>query len=232
MAKRKKDQAGQNSRKLVTWFNSKSPVAEQYRTIRTNLQYASVDNNVQTIAITSAGPGEGKSTTVANLAVTMAQQGKKTILVDADLRKPTVHYTFRRTNTNGLINVLANKEPFHTFTQKTEVPDLDILPSGPIPPNPAEILGTTAMENLVNDLKKEYDIILFDAPPVLAVTDVQVISKYCDGTILVIKSGDTEKDSAIKAKELLEVTGIPVLGCILNQVKGMDQRYYYYYGES
>lgn len=230
MARKRKQETNTNQRKLITWLNSKSPVSEQYRTIRTNIQYSSVDKEMQTMVVTSAGPGEGKSTTVANLAVTMAQQEKKVLLVDADLRKPTVHYTFRRMNTHGLINALTNHGEYAGYVQETEVPNLDILPSGPIPPNPSEILGSRSMAHLVELAREQYDVILFDAPPVLAVTDVQVISRHCDGSILVVKAGSTENDAARKAKDLLEVSGVPILGCILNQKKGMDQSYYYYYG--
>ncbi|WP_158735733.1 CpsD/CapB family tyrosine-protein kinase [Alteribacillus sp. YIM 98480] len=226
----RKKQNTEQQRNLITWTDRKSPVSEQYRTIRTNIQYASVDKDMQTILITSAGPGEGKSTTVANLGITMAQQGKSTLIVDADLRKPTVHYTFRTMNTHGVTNVLTHQSRFSEVVQETEVDNLHIVPSGPIPPNPAELLSAKKMEQIFVEAKQEFDVILLDAPPVLPVTDSQVLAANCDGSILVIKSGQTDKQAGLKAKELLEKAGASILGTVLNQRKALQQQYYYYYG--
>ncbi|MFB5662699.1 CpsD/CapB family tyrosine-protein kinase [Alteribacillus sp. HJP-4] len=231
MARKKK--TGNNERRnLVTWTDPKSPVSEQYRTIRTNIQYASVDNKVQLLLITSPGPGEGKSTTVANLAVTMAQQGKRTLIIDADLRKPTVHYTFRSMNTIGLTNLLIHQSGFKEVVQETEIDNLEIMSSGPVPPNPAELLSTKKMEQVINEAKQIYDIIIFDAPPVIPVTDAQVLASACDGCILVVKAGQTDKQDGQKAKELLEKAKANLLGTILNQRKSLNKQYYYYYGKT
>ncbi|MBU8906563.1 CpsD/CapB family tyrosine-protein kinase [Desertibacillus haloalkaliphilus] len=222
----------QQNRSLVTYNDSKSPIAEQYRTIRTNIQYASVDREIRTIMVTSAGPGEGKSTTVANLAVVMAQQGKKVLLVDSDLRKPTVHYTFRKSNDQGLTNVLTHQARLDAVISPSDVLGLDILTSGPVPPNPAELLSAKSMESFISDALADYDIVLFDSPPVLAVTDAQILSNLCDGVVLVLSSGKTEQDGAKKAKELLDNANAKILGAVLNAKELKQSQYYYYYGSS
>ena len=220
-----------NRRKLITLTNSRSPISEQYRTIRTNLQFSS-DQDIRSIVVTSSGPGEGKSTTIANLAVVFAQQGKKTLLIDGDMRKPTVHYTFNLENIRGLTNVLTKKDTFSHCIQGTDIDLLHILTTGPIPPNPAELLSSQTMENLLEAAYKEFDIILIDTPPLLAVTDAQVLANKCDGTILVIKSRETQIDAALKAKELLDAANAKIIGTVLNEKKLQDSQYYYYYGQS
>lgn len=181
--------------------------------------------------VTSAGPGDGKSTTTANLAVVFAQQGKRVLLVDADLRKPTVHYIFNLTNTFGLTSVLSKQASLENAINKTDIENLFVLTSGPIPPNPAELLGSKAMEQFFDDaLNKVFDLILFDTPPLLAVTDAQILSNKCDGTVLVVSSGKTEKEQVIKAKELLDAAQSRLLGVVLNNKKIENNSYYYYYG--
>ncbi|WML28505.1 CpsD/CapB family tyrosine-protein kinase [Neobacillus sp. OS1-33] len=211
-------------------LDSKSPISEQYRTIRTNIQYSSVDQEVKTLMVTSSGPGEGKSTTVANLAVVFAQQGKKVLLVDADLRKPTVHYTFNQTNTFGLTSVLTKQMTLDKAISETEGKNLFVLTSGPIPPNPAELLSSRVMEQFFHDAQELFDIVLFDTPPVLAVTDAQILANKCEGTILVVSSGKTERDPVVKAKELLDSAQSKLLGVVLNNKKIQNTNYYYYYG--
>jgi capsular exopolysaccharide synthesis family protein len=215
-------------RSLITHKNPKSPISEQYRTIRTNIQFASVDTEIKALMITSSGPGEGKSTTVANLAVVLAQQGKSVLLVDADLRKPTVHYTFRVSNVYGLTTVLTRQGSLASVIQKTQVPDLDVLPSGPVPPNPSELLNSKAMEATLEELKGKYDYILFDTPPVLAVTDAQILANRCDGVVLVVTSGKTQNEGALKAKELLDNANAKIIGTVLNGKEKADNTYYYY----
>ncbi|WP_420846140.1 CpsD/CapB family tyrosine-protein kinase [Neobacillus notoginsengisoli] len=217
--------------KLVTLFDPRSTISEQYRTIRTNIQFSSIDNEIKSLMVTSSGPSEGKSTTVANLAVVFAQQGKKVLLVDADLRRPTVHYTFNVPNTFGMTNVLTKQVAFPEAIRKTEVEDLYVLTSGPIPPNPAELLGAAAMDHLLKEAQDHFDMVLFDTPPVLAVTDAQILANKCDGTLLVIYSGKTEIELVTKAKELLESAKGKLLGTVLNhkEIKGNDY-YYQYYG--
>lgn len=227
--KRNKNPAN-NQRKLITRVNPKSPVSEQYRTIRTNIQFSTVDQEYRTIMVTSSAPGEGKSTTAANLAVVYAQQGKQVLLVDADLRKPTVHYTFNFTNTFGLTTVLTKQTPLNETVKDSGVEKLHILSSGPVPPNPAELLGSKAMERFIKEAKEEYDILIFDTPPVLAVTDAQIMANQCDGTILVISSGTTETEASKKSKESLLAAKAKLLGVVLNNKKQSESSYYYYYG--
>lgn len=218
------------TRSLVAHYDSKSPASEQFRTIRTNIQFAAVDQDMRTVMVTSPGPGEGKSTTAANLAVVMAQQKKKVLLIDADMRKPTVHYTFRTNNTKGLTNVLTNQLTLEEAISFTEVEHLHVLSSGPVPPNPAELLSSRALKDLVHLALQSYDMIVFDTPPVLAVTDAQVVGNLCDGSVLVVSSGLTENEPALKAKELMEKTNGKLLGVVLNRKQVKKSQYYYYYG--
>lgn len=218
-------------RHLITKLNPKSPISEQYRTIRTNLQFSSIDDEMKKILVTSSAPSEGKSSTVANLAIVFAQQGKKVLLVDGDMRKPTVHYTFRVDNRRGLSSVLVGETTLEESINKTDIPELDILTCGPIPPNPSELLGSRAMQRLVDRACEYYDIILFDTPPVLAVTDAQILANVCDGSILVLRSKLTDYEAAQKARDLLEPAKAKLLGAVLNDremKKGSD--YHYYYG--
>jgi capsular exopolysaccharide synthesis family protein len=231
LAKNKKKLLMNTKRKLVTKTDPKSPISEQYKTIRTNINFSSVDREIRSILVTSAGPGEGKSTTAANLAVVFAQQGKKVLLVDSDMRKPTAHYTFNLTNTFGLTTVLTKQHTLSEVTNPSDVENLDILTCGPVPPNPAELMSSKAMENFLVDAYQSYDMLIFDTPPILAVTDAQVLANQCDGTVLVVSSGTTEVESAVKAKELLATTKGKLLGVVLNNRELKDTSYYYYYGK-
>src|SRR5690625_3129262 len=205
MARRKRKQARQNQvRHLITQLNPRSPISEQYRTLRTNLEFSSVDKDLKTILVTSSSPGEGKSMTTANLAVVYAQQGKKVLLIDADLRKPTVHYTFRLDNLRGLSNILVNEARLEETAHSTGIDHLDVISSGPIPPNPSELLGSKRMESFIEEASNLYDLVIFDTPPILAVTDAQILANIVDGSVLVVRSGQTENELAVKAKEALE----------------------------
>lgn len=232
MARRKRKQARQNQmRHLITQLNPRSPISEHYRTIRTNIEFSSVDEEIHTLMVTSSGPSEGKSMTTANLAVVYAQQGKKVLLIDADLRKPTIHYTFRVDNLRGLSTVLVNEMSLEEVVNVSSVDNLDIVTSGPIPPNPSELLGSKRMQQLIQEAKTLYDIVLFDTPPVLVVTDAQILANFVDGSILVVRSKQTEYEAAIKAKESLETAQSKLLGAILNDREKTDLNYYYYYGQ-
>lgn len=213
---------------LIAHTNPKSPITEQYRLIRTNIQFSSVDKEIKTIVVTSAEPNDGKSTTAANLAIVLAQEEKKVLLVDADLRKPSIHYAFNLSNIHGLTSVLTKKMDLRKTISNSNVSNLDILTSGPIPPNPSELLNSKAIETAINELKGIYDYIIFDTPPVILVTDSQIVANKCDGVIMVVASGKTNKQSAVKAKELLEKTNTALLGVVLNGIESNTSNYYYY----
>ena len=217
-------------RHLITKLNPRSPISEQYRTIRTNLEFTSVDEELRSMLVTSSGPGEGKSMTTANLAVVYAQQGKKVLLIDADLRKPTVHYTFRLDNLRGLSNILIGEMRLEDATVSSDIDNLDIVTCGPIPPNPSELLGSRMMGTLLEQALTLYDMVIFDTPPVLAVTDAQILANIVDGALLVVRSAETEYEEAIKAKEALQPAKGKLLGVILNDREKGDTNNYYYYG--
>ena len=220
-----------HTRTLIARDQVKSPITEQYRTIRTNMQFSAIDEDLRSVLVTSTGPSEGKSLTTANLAIVFAQQGKKVLLIDADLRKPTVHYTFRLNNTFGLSNYLVGDYELEKTVQKTNVDNLDIMTCGPIPPNPSELLGSKSMKKLLENSQEIYDIVIFDTPPVLAVTDSQILSNLVDGVLLVVRSKQTEKEAAKRAKDLLEKADANILGAVLNDRDVKEGGYYYYYGK-
>ncbi len=232
MLNSKKKQFTGKNRNLVTYTEPKSPISEQFRTIRTNIQFSAIDTEISTILVTSSSPGEGKSTTISNLAVTFANQDKKVLLIDADLRKPTTHYTFQLENYEGLTSALTKGLSVGKVAQETKVKNLSVVTSGPIPPNPSELLSSSAMKRFIQECKNHFDVVLFDMPPVLAVTDAQIIAKECDGVVLVIRSGVAEKENVKKSKELLDRVGTKILGAVLNGVPQDKNNYHYYYGES
>lgn len=215
---------------LIAQYNPKSPITEQYRLIRNNLHFSSVDKEIKSIVVTSPEPSDGKSTTAANLAIVLAQQGKQVLLVDADLRKPSVHYTFSVSNIDGLTNILTKEIDIGMAITKTTIANLDILTSGPIPPNPSELLGSKTMELVIEDLKEAYEYVVFDTPPLLVVTDSQVMASKSDGVVMVVASGKTKKEQALKAKELLEKANSQLLGVVVNGVESKKDNYYGQYG--
>lgn len=219
-------------RPIITDINPKSPISEAYRTLRTNIDFSSIDEELRVLMLTSAGPGEGKSTTTTNLAVAYAQADRKVLLIDADLRKPTMHQTFLKSNRLGLTNILTGRVNSNEAIVETHISNLDLLPSGPIPPNPSEILASKRMSALLEEMKQSYDIILIDTPPALAVTDAQIVATKCDGVILVIQAGSVKKEAAIRVKSSLEHVKARILGVVLNNVdrKQGEGYYYYYYG--
>ena len=218
-------------RKLIVHEQPKSPSSEAYRTLRTNLQFAKVDGELKTVMFTSAGPGEGKSTTIANTAVALAQSGKKVILLDCDLRKPVLHKIFNRKN-HGITNILVENLNIVDYIQDTDIENLRLVTSGPIPPNPSELLGSQKMADMLAFLRGQADMILIDAPPVIAVTDASVLASQVDGCTLVLGSGTVRPEMAQRAKELLTAANGKILGVILNRAEIDDEHayYYYYYG--
>lgn len=219
---------------LIVQHDSKSPISEAYRAVRTNLQFAGADKQLKCISFTSSTPSEGKSTTISNIALAMAQDGKKVLLIDADMRKPVQHRIFGLFN-KGLSNCIAMNMPLDEAIQPSDHPNLDILASGPVPPNPSELLGSQKMDELLRQVKHIYDYVLVDMPPVLAVTDAAVLSQKVDGIVFVIKSGKISPDEAKLAKTRLEQAGANILGAVLNAVpqrhSGYGYGYYYYYDE-
>ncbi|WP_102399828.1 CpsD/CapB family tyrosine-protein kinase [Haloimpatiens massiliensis] len=218
---------------LVIEKSPKSVPAEAYRTLRTNIQYASFDKELRRILVTSSGPGEGKSTTAANLALSIAETGKSVLLIDCDLRKPSIHKKFKISNEKGVTNFLLGEV---TFEQATKVykNKLFIMTAGTIPPNPAEMLSSNKLKNFLKKVSDQFDMVIIDSPPVMAVTDAQILSTITDGVILVITSAQTEKAMAIKAKESLKKVNANILGVVLNRIKeenGKSYGYYYYYNE-
>jgi capsular exopolysaccharide synthesis family protein len=199
---------------LITLTDPRSPISEAYRTLRTNLSFSSLDEPIRTLVVTSAAPDEGKSTTVANLAVTMAQGGKKTILVDCDLRRPTLHEIFNLPVEPGLTNLLL-EEGDQQIVHNTEVEGLQVLTSGPLPPNPADLLGSQKIDQIISQLASSADIVLFDAPPVIAVTDATVLGSKVNGVLLVINAGKTRREHAARARELLDRAKVRIIGAAL-----------------
>jgi non-specific protein-tyrosine kinase len=223
--------ANHHSDSLVTLTSPRSPVSEAYRTLRTNLEFSSLDEPLKTIVVTSPGPEEGKSTTLANLAVTLAHAEKRVILVDCDLRRPSQHEIFGSSNEVGLTTMVVHEEAMRDPPLvETGVEGLQLLPSGPLPPNPSELVGSRRMAEIISALSERADIVLFDAPPVIAVTDAAVLASRVDGVLLVIKAGTTKRDHAKRAKALLDKVNAHVVGAVLNNIK-MDTSYYRYYSE-
>ena len=219
---------------FITHYDSRSPVSEAYRAIRTNLQFAGAGKQLKTLVFTSAIPCEGKSTTVANLAIAMGQDDKKILLIDCDMRKPVVHRRFGLLN-RGLSNCFAEDLPLKEVIQADVFPNLDVVTSGPVPPNPAELLGSKKMEALLQEAAETYDYVFLDMPPVLAVTDAALMISRVDGTVIILGSGDIGPDEGKQAKELLEKVHANILGVILNKVPQHHKSgyyYYYYYDEN
>ena len=217
--------------KLIVENDPKSPISETYRAIRTNLQFAGAGKQMKYIAFTSSVLGEGKSTTISNIALTMAQDGKKVLLIDNNLRKPMQHKIFGLLN-KGLTNIIAMGAPFAEVVNKEVFPNLDVLTSGPIPPNPSEMLGSERMSSILKEVGEKYDYVLLDLPPVLAVTDAAIVGNMVNGVVLVVRSGLTSPEEANESKKRLQAGHANILGVVLNGVptekKGYGYGYYYY----
>ncbi|HKG93432.1 MAG TPA: polysaccharide biosynthesis tyrosine autokinase [Gemmatimonadaceae bacterium] len=216
--------------RLVTHADPRSPVAEAYRSLRTNLAFARAQEELRTVVLTSPGPADGKSTSVANLATTFAQQGQRTLLVDADLRRAVLDKTFDVPRSPGLTEVIVGAVPLENAVHDTPIPNLFVLSSGQFPPNPSELLGSPAMREVLRAAKDQFDVILFDSPPLLAVTDAAVLSTMVDGTILVVRLGSTAREAVRRAiSDLRRVHG-RVLGVLMNDVSAKAGAYYGGYG--
>jgi len=211
---------------LITLVNPRSTVAEAYRTLRTNIQLSSLDEPVRTLLVASAGTDEGKSTTLANLAVTFAQAGRRTILVDSDLRRPSLHALFGTANDRGLTTMLLQDDAPAPLVE-TPIEGLRLLPSGPTPPNPSELLASRRLEGAIARLTGDADLVLFDSPPALAVSDAAVLSRRVDGVVLVVSAGKTRREHAARARQVLERAGARLLGVVLNNASVEDAVYSY-----
>ena len=218
---------------IISYNDPKSVISEQYRAIRTNIEYSNVDQNTKTILVTSSDKNEGKTTTVSNLAVSFANLNKKVLLIDCDLRNASIHKMFKLNNIYGLTDILAKDRAVDKCIQKTELENLYVLTAGAIPPNPAEILSSEKMKNLIEDLKNIYDYIFIDTPPIGLVTDAGVLSSFTDGVVLVVKSESVEKKYLEETKKKLDAVDARILGAILNSYKSeqKDYNYYSYYGK-
>lgn len=219
---------------LVTLKQPRSPIAEAYRVLRTNLRFSGIENPGGVMLVTSAGPGEGKSTTAANLAVSLAQVGKRVVLVDADLRRPSVHKLFGMDNSHGLSDLFSTENvALESVMQNTPIPSLRVITSGAIPPNPAEMLDSRLMTQILATLRQNTDMVIIDSPPVLPVADASILGSRCSGAVLVVDSGKTRTEIARRAVRTLEQANVKVAGVILNKMgsKQAAGYYYYYYGQ-
>lgn len=203
-------------RNLITFANPDSIISEEYRTIRTNLYFLNEDEKNQTLLITSPGKQEGKSTTAANLAISMSQQQEKVLLIDGNLRNPNIHNIFKTSNVFGLTDVLMGSSSLEEAIYKSSIQGLDILTSGKISSNPVELLASKNMQSLLQQVKSLYDIILIDSTSILDVTDTKIIANICDGVVLIVKQNKTNIGSAIETKKVLDYAKARIVGVILN----------------
>ncbi len=215
---------------LVTLKHPRSPISEAYRVLRTNLRFTDLENPSGALLVTSPSPGEGKTTTANNLAITMAQGGRRVILIDCDMRRPTIHAVFGLTNHEGLSTLFLSDAPApQAVMQSTRMENLKVITSGPIPPNPAEMLDSNRMKTILNDLRSQADLLILDSPPVLAVADASILGARCSGVILVIDAGRTRSDMCRRSLETLYKTGAKVLGVVLNKISSRRASSYYDY---
>jgi non-specific protein-tyrosine kinase len=213
---------------LITVTRPRSPIAEAYRVLRANVEFSAINEPFRTVVVTSGTPSEGKTTTVANLATAFAQAGKRIILVDTDLRHPTLHKLFQQTNRRGVTTALA-EGGISNHLVPTGMKNLYLMPSGPLPPNPAELLGAPRMAQLIEVLKAHADLVFFDSPPVLAVADATILSRACDATLLVVLNNSTRAGSLVRSRDQLTQAGGNLMGTVLNRMAHSGDGYYYYY---
>lgn len=219
-----------SSESLVALHEPSGIAAEAYRMLRTNLFYAFIDAPPTVIAVTSANPKEGKSTTCANLAISLARADKSVLLLDCDLRRPAQHKLFWANSSPGFVDVLAGESTLEDAMQEP-VPGLKLVPAGAVPPNPAEILGSRRFTDLLARVRGEYDYVLLDSPPVCTVSEGAVLARHGDGVLLVLDSSETRKRSVRQATKVLQGVGANVIGTVTNKVKeSKNAGYYGYYG--
>jgi capsular exopolysaccharide synthesis family protein len=214
---------------LITLTDPKSAASEAFRTLRTNIQFAGLDQPCRTIVVTSAGPEEGKTTSVANFGVVAAQAGSRVCVVDSDLRRPTLHRLFKLDNARGVTTALVEGLSFADVAQPTIVPNLSVLTSGPLPPNPAELVGSHRMRECLHAAAVSFDLVLCDSPPVMAVGDAAALAAQCDGVIFVIRVGKTAHDVLRRVVDQIETVKGRIMGVVLNRADLRRDGYYHYY---
>lgn len=221
---------------LFVNVNPKSPIAEVYRSIRTRMLFSSTEERpLKALLVTSPGPQEGKTTTLCNLGIAIAQNQKKALIIDGDMRRPRLHEVFKKENKNGLSNLLAGQIPFNDAVQKTGIENLYLISGGEIPPNPSELLSGKKTRDFLAKARESFDFVLIDSPPIGMLTDATVISGLVDGTIMVIESGKTSKRILSRIYQLLNDAKARVIGMVLNKSSAASSDYYYYsyyYGKS
>lgn len=217
--------------RIISIKNPKSPIAEAYRGIRTSIEFSNLDKNLQVITVTSSMQNEGKSTVLANLAVSFANLDKKVLIMEGDLRNPSVHRMFNISNIKGLTDILLQNKVFADCVHCTDVKNLHVLTCGAIPPNPSEMLSSKKIRDFIESLREYYDYVFIDAPPIGIVTDAGIISTYTDGCIFVVGAGEADIEMAKVSKERLEKVGANILGVVLNKFEssGASGYYNYYY---
>ena len=217
--------------RIISIKNPKSPIAEAYRGIRTSIEFSNLDKDLQVITVTSSMQNEGKSTVLANLAVSFANLDKKVLIMEGDLRNPSVHRMFNISNIKGLTDILLQNKVFADCVHCTDVKNLHVLTCGAIPPNPSEMLSSKKIRDFIKSLREYYDYVFIDAPPIGIVTDAGIISTYTDGCIFVVGAGDADIEMAKVSKERLEKVGANILGVVLNkfEASGASGYYNYYY---
>lgn len=222
-----------NIKNIISYSQPKSVIAEEFRAIRTNIQYSNLDKKIKTIVVTSTKKDEGKTTITTNLAVNFSKiENKKVLIIDCDLRNPSIHKEFGISNSNGLTDLLVEEKDLSNYIKETEINNLHILTAGSIPPNPSEMLSSNRMKVFMENIREDYDYVFIDTPPVGMVTDAGVLSAFLDGTILVVKSESVDIKDLQETKKKLVSVNANILGVILNanKVKKDDYYYYSYYG--
>ncbi|WP_347108511.1 polysaccharide biosynthesis tyrosine autokinase [Staphylococcus ureilyticus] len=213
---------------LIVEDNPKSIISEKFRGIRSNIMFSGSNNEINNIIVISEKPTSGKSIVSANIAITYSQAGYKTLLIDGDMRKPTQQYLFECSNYDGLSNLIIEKSDFDRAIKSTRIENLDVLTSGPVPPNPSELIASKRFEKIFKKLKEMYDFILIDTPPIVTVTDAQVFLQYVPECVMVIDVEKNNKNELKKAKQLIENADGRILGAILNEMhKEKGSNYYY-----
>ena len=208
----------------------KSVEAEAYRSLRSNIEYSAFDEEYRVIVVTSSLPSEGKSLTAGNLALALAQGDKKVLLVDCDMRKPSLHKKFKISNVSGISDLLLNKGTMESVVNNYS-DNLTIITAGKVPPNPAEMLASKVMTKFIDEMRNHFDYIILDTPPLQAVTDAQILATKADGVLLVVRSKTTKKDAVEASVDLINKVNGKIIGTVLNAVDNLHNKYYYYYGD-